>query len=114
MNRALLKVYGDVVDCYDRAAPILEPPAALPYVAVVFDDPDVYFKVKKDLISALGKIDYETPAFDTEGLPSLYDTITRRRLRASAAASGRQSRSRRIWACKFRGGLLNTRFISGS
>ena len=61
--------------------PLEDAGPARPYVAVVFDDPDIYLKVKKELSAVLGQIDFETETFDTSGLSSAYGLVVRRSLR---------------------------------
>jgi len=61
--------------------PLFEPIPARPFVSAVFDDPDAYLTVKKDLAREFGPIDYETPSFSSKGLTSLYGGAARSRIR---------------------------------
>lgn len=60
---------------------LFKPPPARLYIAVSFDDPDIFFKIKKELVSQFGKIDYESNSLPTDGLTPLYNVVPRRTFR---------------------------------
>lgn len=61
--------------------PVREPRPARLYVAVSFDDLDVFFKVRRELESTFGKVDYETESQETASLLSLYGGVARSQIR---------------------------------
>ena len=61
--------------------PIREVTPARPYVALVFDDPNVYVQARDELIGYFGHLDYETAPISTESLQSPYFPVTRRAVR---------------------------------
>ena len=62
-------------------APVHEPRSARAYVAVSFDDKESYERARKELEGFFGASDFESQAFTTQGLASLYGDSIRRHIR---------------------------------
>ncbi len=55
--------------------PLAEPSPGRLYVAANYDDAELYIEARRELSKLFGKVDFETPVLEAEGLLPLYATV---------------------------------------